>query len=134
MPAHVIPDHVAADLAGQLEDGTLDGGTFPHADHVRVARWYVRTYGPAEALSRFSAAVRRFAESKGSTKYHETITWALLILIADREARAATDQTWESFAATNADLLEYPGVLHRWYRPETLATPHAKAHFVLPDA
>jgi hypothetical protein len=123
----------AAVLARQLEDGTLDGAAFRHAEHVRLGRWYVQRYGLATALARFSQSVRRFAESHGSSKYHETITWAFLLLIAERVQEASPDQTWDEFARDNADLLEFPGILTRLYHQETLHSARAKTHFVLPD-
>ena len=40
------------------------------------------------ALGEFSTAIKRFADAKGATGlYHETITWAFLLLIAERQAR-----------------------------------------------
>jgi hypothetical protein len=100
---------------------------------VRLGRWYVQRYGTAAALARFSASLRRFAESHGSTKYHETITWAYLLVIADRLAEAPADQSWDAFAAANPDLLRFPGVVGDLYRPETLQSAQARARFRMPD-
>ncbi len=126
-------DRDAKALAARLEDGSLDAAGFRHADHVRLARWYVAEYGTYGALGRFSGALRAYAESKGSRKYHQTVTWALLLVIAERVDAAPPGQTWDEFAAANADLLEYPGVLRGLYREDTLASARARAAFVMPD-
>ncbi len=71
--------------------------------------------------------------------YHETITWAYLLLIRERIARAGSGQecrvqTWEEFGERNADLLVWKGgVLDALYRQETLDSDLARHTFVLPD-
>ena len=88
-----------------------------------------------EAVARFSAALKRFAAAQGKPQlYHETITWAYLILIRERRARAGRAQTWKEFADRNADLLIWKGgVLRTLYRQETLESDLARHTFVLPD-
>ena len=76
-------------LIKQFEDGTTPAATFHHADHVRLAFEYLYRYPALEALEKFSAALRRFAAAQGKPQlYHETITWAYLLLIRERMARA----------------------------------------------
>ncbi|MGH9330392.1 MAG: hypothetical protein ACRD09_08120, partial [Vicinamibacterales bacterium] len=87
-------------LAG-FENASLSNDSFHHEQHVRVAWMFVRRYGMPDALARFSAALKRFAEAKGTPGlYHETITWAYLLLIAERLARGPLDP-WDRFAAHN---------------------------------
>lgn len=121
-------------LIEQFEQGRVPGG-FHHADHVRVAFAYVAHYPFLEAIAKFCAALQRFAIAQGRPKlYHETITWAYLILIRERRARANCAQTWEEFAEANPDLLRWKGgVLTSLYRQETLDSPLAREIFVLPD-
>ncbi|HKB98437.1 MAG TPA: hypothetical protein VKD23_06600 [Terriglobales bacterium] len=123
------------ELIKQFEGGTTPPGTFHHADHVRLAFEYLCRYSVLEALGRFSEALRRFANAQGKAQlYHETITWAYLLLIRERMARAGCAQTWEQFAAHNADLLIWKGgVLTTLYRQETLDSELARHTFVLPD-
>ncbi|HKM85650.1 MAG TPA: hypothetical protein VJW96_05540 [Terriglobales bacterium] len=122
------------DLIEEFEQGHAPAG-FHHADHVRVAFAYVAQYPFLEAVARFSAALKRFAAAQGKPQlYHETITWAYLILIRERRARAGRAQTWEEFAERNADLLVWKGgVLRTLYRQETLDSDLARQTFVLPD-
>jgi hypothetical protein len=49
-------------------------------------------------------------------------------------ARAGARQSWDEFASSNADLLTWEnGILHQYYRRETLATDLARAIFIFPD-
>ena len=86
------------------------------------------------ALAEFSAAIKRFADAKGATGlYHETITWAFLLVIADRQARTRV-ASWEEFEAANLDLLTWkPSILERYYSKELLASELAKRTFLMPD-
>ena len=92
-------------------------------------------YSAIEALQRFSDALQRFAAAQGKAQlYHETITWAYLLLIRERIARAGGARGWEEFIAQNADLLVWKGgVLGTFYRQETLDSELARQTFMLPD-
>jgi len=118
-----------------FDDGTLPADSFRHADHVRMAFLYLSRHPALEAIGRFSAALRRLASVQGKPGlYHETVTWAFLLLIAERRARAGGSPSWDEFAARNPDLLEGKGpVLKRYYRDETLASELARRTFLLPD-
>jgi len=146
-----------ADFIRGFEDCTLPNSSFHHHDHVRLAWLYLRLYPPLEALARFSDGLRRFAAANGRLGlYHETITWAYLLLIHERMARAALTspgpsspapslpsspgeegrkaETWEEFAQRNPDLLTWkPSVLDRYYEQDTLGSELARKVFVLPD-
>src|SRR6202011_2380027 len=121
------------ELIKQFEDGTTLADSFHHADHVRLAFEYLLRYTVFVALERFSNALKRFAVAQGKAQlYHETITWAYLLLIRERIARAGHAQSWEEFAAHNADLLIWKGGLLRpLYRQETLDSALARHTFIL---
>lgn len=123
------------DFLAAFENGTLPEDRFHHPDHVRAAWLLLREERPAAALARFSSALKRFAEAKGKTRlYHETITWAYVLLINERVQRGGGRLDWEEFARTNADLLTWrPSVLDRYYTPEALASELARQVFLLPD-
>jgi hypothetical protein len=123
------------EFIARFEDGSLAGESFHHADHVRMAFLYLFRFPPLEALQRFSTALVRFAEAKGKPwLYHETITWAFLLLIRERIARAGMPQSWTQFAAGNPDLLDWrENILRKYYRSETLSSELAKRTFLLPD-
>ena len=118
-----------------FENASLDGDSFHHADHVRIAYLYLCRYPVLESLQRFSASLRRLAASLGKPGlYHETITWAFLLLIRERMARAEGAPSWTEFVAANQDLMTWEhNVLKKYYRDETLSSPLARSTFVFPD-
>ena len=123
------------DFLAAFEAGTLPEERFHHPDHVRAAWLLLREEAPAAALARFSSALKRFAAAKGKTRlYHETITWAYVLIINERVQRAGGGLEWEEFASANPDLLTWrPSVLERYYTPETLGSDLARSVFLLPD-
>ncbi len=123
------------DFLAAFESSRLTEECFRHREHVHAAWLLLREETPARALERFSSALKRFAAAKGKTGlYHETITWAYLLLINERMERGGRGLDWGEFAATNSDLLTWrPSVLEDYYRPETLASDIARRVFVLPD-
>jgi len=122
------------DFLAAFEDGSLPEDRFHHPDHVRAAWLLLREEPPAAALARFSSALKRFAAAKGKTRlYHETITWAYVLLINERVQRSGRRLDWEEFARANPDLLTWrPCVLDRYYTPETLGSELARQVFLLP--
>jgi hypothetical protein len=100
-----------------------------------VAFLYLCSYPALQALERFSASLTRFAIANAQPQlYHETITWAFMLLIRERMARSGQSQSWPEFAAANPDLLTWKNnVLKRYYRDETLASDLAKRTFLFPD-
>jgi hypothetical protein len=123
------------ELIARLEDGTLPAESFHHEDHVKVVFHSLRKYPATEVLRRFPEALVRFSTAHGKPGlYHETITWAFVLLIRERMERGANDQTWEEFAETNSDLLNWKdNILRKYYRKETLASELARNVFLLPD-
>jgi hypothetical protein len=118
-----------------FESCTLPIDSFHHADHVKMAFLFVQKFTPLEALGRFSSSLSRFAAANGKPNlYNETITWAFLLLIRERIARANSSQTWAEFSAANADLLRWDdNILKKYYRAETLTSELAKGVFLFPD-
>ena len=86
-----------------------------------------------EALPRFSAALKRFATAKEAAgKYHETITVAFMLLIADRLHRNR-GTNWSQFAAANPDLFAHPSPLATFYSDTLLTSDRARETFLFPD-
>lgn len=123
------------ELVAGFENASLPSESFRHSEHVRVAFLYLCRYSPLEALQRFSTSLVQFASAKGKPQlYHETITWAFLLLIHERMARAPGPQTWTQFAAHNNDLLNWEdNVLKRYYQAGTLSSDLARHTFLFPD-
>jgi hypothetical protein len=94
----------------------------------------LRQYPLGEAIDRFSQALRAFAAAHGATdKYHETMTVAWMLLIAERLGESR-DLDWAAFRARHAGLLvSQPSIVSNYYRDETLSSARAKRTFVMPD-
>jgi len=123
------------EFMASFEDCGLANQSFHHSDHVKMGFLYLHRYPALEALQRFSAALARFATANGKPNlYNETITWAFLLLIRERMARAESSQTWPEFAASNTDLLNWKdNILKKYYREETLSSDLARTIFLFPD-
>jgi hypothetical protein len=122
------------DLISGFEQGRAPGA-FHHADHVRVAFAYIAEFPLLEAIAKFSAALARFALSAGKPNlYHQTITWAYLLLIHERVVRCGRILTWDEFAARNPDLLIWRGgIVERFYSKAALDSDLARSTFIFPD-
>jgi hypothetical protein len=123
------------ELIANFEAATLPKESFHHRDHVRVAFLYLCRYPALAALERFSSSLKDFALASGKPNlYNETVTWAFMLLIRERLARAGCPQTWAQFAEDNADLLTWQNsILKKYYREETLSSDLAKSTFLFPD-
>ena len=66
-------------------------------------------------------------------KYHETITWFFMLMVAQRRETSQTND-WHEFRDANQDLVGKSRVLlDRYYTGELLASDSAKRIFMLPD-
>ena len=124
---------LAAFEAGDI--GRLSDGGLSHEAHVRVAWLALRRDGLPGALASVGGCLRRLTASHGvPEKYHETVTWGFVFLINERMHRRPPEESWESFAARNADLIEDgASLLDRYWSQETLCSDLARRTFLLPD-
>jgi hypothetical protein len=124
-------------LLEAFEGGTLPPSQFHHRDHVHVAWVLLGTAPLLEAIGRYSTGLKSFAARAGQPGlYHETITWAYLLLIQERRAKGSAEarEGFAAFAAENPDLFTWkPSVLATYYRDETLASDLARQTFLMPD-
>ncbi|MDH4108661.1 MAG: hypothetical protein OEW35_10100 [Gammaproteobacteria bacterium] len=117
-----------------FESGRVDPADFDHAAHVYVAWRLLGEVPIVSAIERYTAALRRLTARLGMPgKYHETITWFFLFLIAERR-QACSSGAWDEFVAANPDLLQDAGLLLAgYYTPDRLCSDAARASFLLPD-
>jgi hypothetical protein len=122
------------DFIAQLENCTLPEDKFHHADHLRAAWLYLTRFTVTDALARFSKTLGRYAASLGKPdRYHETITWAYLLLLNERIQRQPVS-SWQQFAALHSDLFDWKNsVLFRYYRQDALHSDLARRIFLMPD-
>jgi hypothetical protein len=105
---------------------------FTHEMHVAVGWALLRRMSYPEALAVCAATIKAMAESVGAAeKFNTTITAAFLALIAEHMAEGGA-RTWPDFIAANPALLD-KAVITRWYSPERLSSPLARATFVMPE-
>jgi len=122
-----------------FEGCTICNEEFHHQDHVRMGFLYMSRFPRLEGIRRFSEGLERLAAASGKPNlYHETITWAFLLSIRERLARALQHSgrlpSWDGFEAENGDLLKgKDDVLKEYYREETLKSELARKTFVLSD-
>jgi hypothetical protein len=124
----------AANLVASFESGTLDPAAFHHEDHIRLAWAHLKRYPLPVAIQRVSAGLRLLARRAGKPgRYHETITWAFLVLINERMELGGRELAWEAFERRNADLFHWsPSVLAAYYPADLLGSDLARRVFVLP--
>lgn len=127
-----------ADLVARFETGTVSASEFTHAAHLVIGLWHARTFDRAEALSRMRAGILRLNHAHGTPNtdargYHETITRAYLILLAQY-----SDGDADLDCATLArELLDAPlagrDLLSRFYSRDVLTSVKARREWVEPD-
>jgi hypothetical protein len=123
-----------ARLVAAFEDCTLLPEALHHKEHVQIAWWFLLHEPADQAIARFVGSLRRYAAHIGKPEvYHETITWAYLLLINERLERGGRDRSWAEFARDHAELFTRD-FLHGYYAPATLASPLARRVFLFPDA
>ncbi len=118
----------------QFEATTLPAEFFNHVGHLRAAFLFLERESVILAQRHFATAVQRYATALGAPeKFHTTITYALLAMMAARQGvqRCAN---WQAFLVQNPDLRgDARGLLLRYYSAEMLDSDNAKKQFVLPD-
>ena len=124
-----------AALAAAFEALAIRPQDVRHREHVRLAFALLAREGDlATAAVAYRASLRRFAAAAGAAgKYHETITWAYLAIIAERMQERAYGSSHD-LLAEHPDLLDHQrGALARHYDVgELLASSRARGVFVLP--
>jgi hypothetical protein len=130
-----LSDNHGDELLRQFEDCSLPLEALRHSVHIEIAFLYLCKYSVLDVLGRFPAALTHYAEAHGKAGlYHETITWAYILLIHERMKRAGRAQGWEEFKTANPDLMSWTStILRQYYRDETLSCELARKIFLFPD-
>jgi hypothetical protein len=118
----------------EFEAGTLDPEAFDHEAHVYIAWKLLQENTLSVATHRFTTALQKLTRKLGiEGKYHETISWFYMVLIAERRSQQGRPD-WSSFARANPDLLsDAKKLLEHYYSSERLWSSLAKQQFLLPD-
>ena len=114
-------------LAGEVPPAELS-----HREHLRFAFLTLAHYDFPESVLLYSRALRAVAEQAGRPeKFNQTLTIALLSLIAERRA-AGSGGDFEDFARAHPELFDR-SLLAYWYGSERLGSPLARRTFLLPE-
>ena len=137
VPAEPGCDHLDdAELVARFEALAIAPAAFRHREHVRLAYAMLRGADFGDAAVRFRRALKRFAVAAGAAdRYHETLTWAYLALVARRMAEDPAAATSHELVARHPDLADHRGgAVARYYDVAAItASPLARAVFVLPE-
>jgi hypothetical protein len=117
-----------AEFLAAIENCSYPLGDFHHAEHLRLGWLLLSKMDPVSASARAARAIRRLTRHYGrADRYHETMTQAWMRLLASHE-----EQDFSEFLTLHGDQVSLD-LLHRHWRPETLMSDHARAHWVEPD-
>ena len=122
-----------AEMLGQMRADTLHTCNFGHGEHIGVAFQALEEEPFFEALALFARGIQGAAARAGAAdKFHATVTFAFMSLIAER--RATGDYAGAAdFVARNPDL-RAKDVLDAWYSPDRLSTDLARKIALMPDS
>jgi hypothetical protein len=122
------------DFLRQLEAATLPADYFGHLGHIRAAYLFLERESVILAQRHFAGAIQRYASALGKPeKFHTTVTYALLAVMAARQG-VQRSKSWREFVAGNPDLLTSAReLLLSYYNAGTLDSDNARRQFVLPD-
>ena len=124
-----------ADLLQAFESGSLDPSRFNHRLHLSLAWNYLQRDGFPEGAAAFCRHLKNYVARVGAVdKYHETITWAYLVLLNEELAlRAVPGEDFETMIQRRPDLLDHrDGAISRCYSKAQLDQPAARRVFLLP--
>jgi hypothetical protein len=133
MNAQAIPKDI--DLLEAFEALTLDPGQFSHRRHLEFGWRYLQRHGFPQGAAKFCERLQAYVQHVGAaSKYHETMTWAYLVLMNEERAlRSPPGETFDAMIARRPDLLDHRGgALSQVYERRQLDDPDARRVFKLP--
>ena len=110
----------------------VDADEFGHRRHLEMAYQILQRFHFNEASTKYAATIKALTEKLGvPEKYHATITFCYISLVAERLTQ--NDYcNFDEFLQANGDLMNKT-LLNEWYSPQRLSSQTAKQQFVLPD-
>ncbi|MFC4310056.1 hypothetical protein ACFPN2_13275 [Steroidobacter flavus] len=123
------------DILIAFENGSLDPARFSHRMHLSVAWRYLQRDGFPEGALQFRRHLQNYVAKVGAQgKYHETITWAYLMLLNEElSLRSPPGESFDAMIQRRPDLLDHRnGPIARCYSKSQLDSPEARRVFMLP--
>lgn len=118
-----------------FEQGSLDPAQFNHRLHLSLAWSYLQRDGFPEGALHFRRHLQNYVAKVGAqSKYHETITWAYLVLLnEERCLRSPPGESFDAMLQRRPDLLDHRnGPIGRCYSKSQLDSAEARRVFMLP--
>lgn len=118
-----------------FENGSLDPAQFSHRVHLSLAWRYLQRDGFPEGALRFRQHLQNYVAKVGAqSKYHETITWAYLVLLNEELClRSPAGESFDAMIRRRPDLLDRRnGPIARRYGKSQLDSSEARRVFMLP--
>jgi len=126
------------DLIARFHEGTVPASEFTHPAHLVVGLWHAASFDEATALTRMRAGILRLNAAHGTPNsdtrgYHETITRAYLVLLAQfARANANLDGAVLAQALLSSPLAQRDA-LFNYYSKDRLMSVEARRDWVEPD-
>jgi hypothetical protein len=118
-----------------FETGSLDPARFSHRLHLSLAWSYLQRNGFPEGALQFRSHLQNYVAKVGAqSKYHETITWAYVVLLnEERCLRSPAGESFDAMIRRRPELLDHRnGPIARCYSKTQLDSPEARRVFMLP--
>jgi hypothetical protein len=137
MPATMPQDESfqTDDSLRAFESGSLEPSQFNHRLHLTLAWAYLQRDGFPEGAATFCRHLKTYVARIGAAdKYHETITWAYLVLLNEEMTlRSPPGEAFDAMIRRRPDLLDHrSGAISRCYSKAQLDLPAARRVFMLP--
>lgn len=118
-----------------FEDCSFPRSAWTHERHLVMALWYLHKYPRDEATTRIREGIRRYNQSHGNlTGYHETITLAWVVVIADfLLARGDGSLGVSTLARLLIESCAAKDYLLRFYSKDVLLSEEARRRWLPPD-
>ena len=118
-----------------FEQGSLDPARFNHRLHLSLAWSYLQRDGFPEGALHFRRHLQNYVAKVGAqSKYHETITWAYLVLLnEERCLRSPPGESFDAMIQRRPELLDHRnGPIARYYSKAQLDSAEARRVFMFP--
>jgi hypothetical protein len=135
MSAVSMPSTSADPTMLAFEKGSLDPAGFNHRLHLSLAWRYLQRGGFPEGALHFRRHLQNYVAKVGAQdKYHETVTWAYLVLLNEElSLRSPAGESFDAMIQRRPDLLDHRnGAVAQCYSKAQLDSPEARRVFMLP--
>ena len=123
----------ARKVLSDVLSGELPNGEFDHRAHLLVGWYLVRAKPLTDAIATMRRTLFLATRLAGEPeKFHETLTWLWMVVIAERCRRSSVDESFAQFLVSNEDLLDSRAVVLRYYDESIFSSATAREHFTLP--